>query len=101
MSSAVPTLTALASIAISLGWRNRRWLRGPPTDWNAVRESFGYEAQPDRPVREVKPPRRWRTWRERLTGRIDFDAERRFLGYGVTLEGEYEPAERSLLSKQG
>jgi hypothetical protein len=48
----------------------------------------------------VKPPRRWRTWRERLTGRIDFDAERRFLGYGVTLEGEYEPAERSLLSKQ-
>jgi hypothetical protein len=96
MSSAIPTLTALAGMAISLAWRNRRYLHGPLTDWNAVRESFGYEAQPDRPVHPLKLPRRRRTWREWLTGRIDFDAERRFLGYGVTLEGEYEPSQRSL-----
>lgn len=75
-------------------WRYRHnlpWQWRRPTDWNAVRESLGYEAQPDRLVNQAKPPRRQRTWRERLTGRIDWDAERRWLGYGVTLEGEYLP----------
>lgn len=90
MNSAAPTLAVLAAIAIRLAWRNRHWLRRSPSDWNAMRESLGYGAQPDRLARQIKALRRRRTWRERLTGVIDWDLERRRLGYGVTLEGEYE-----------
>ena len=85
-----PWLPVLLAAAAGLLARRetRDWLRAKPTDWNAVRESLGYEAQPDRPVRPLPEP-----YRERLLGfwplATDWDAERRRLGYGRTVDGSY------------
>lgn len=79
---------ALLGLAVSLGWRARWSFFHKPTDWEAVRREYGYET-PSPPCKPQPPVRRRRrSWQERLTGRTDWDAERRWLGYGRVIEGE-------------
>ena len=59
-------------------WRYRHnlpWQWRRPTDWNAVRESLGYEAQPDRLVRSQAAAAAANLARA-ADGAIDWDAER-------------------------
>ena len=78
-------------LAVSIGALTRRdtreWLRARPTDWNAVRESLGYCAAPDRPLRKLPaaPQRKLLGFWPLAT---DWDRVRREYGDGRTVEGD-------------
>lgn len=80
------TFRELLPLAIVIGCalkkpEDLRYLWRKPTDWDAVRVYLGYEPQPARPL--PAPKHEWRAYRYAwgFWPVLDYEAERRRLGY--------------------